>query len=171
MPAKKEAAIAVAFAAEEFMQRFCTAAERVAAGKSRTSVRQDDVKQLTRRVDEYMFLLEIVSSIPVGGVAASSKRKPKSLGEKTQGRLDSFIAKPDGGADVVMNDDGGLDGEVEGMDDEGVLETQDVEGDEDEEEDVEEDEPEDDDVEDDEPEEDEDGEGTGTGQTQTQTQR
>lgn len=57
MPAKKEAAIAVAFAAEEFMQRFCTAAERVAAGKSRTSVRQDDVKQLTRRVDEYMFLL------------------------------------------------------------------------------------------------------------------
>jgi DNA polymerase epsilon subunit 4 len=63
LPARKEAALAVAIATEEFMQRFCGSAERIAAGKRRTTVKQEDIRQLVKRVDKYMFLLGSLISL------------------------------------------------------------------------------------------------------------
>jgi len=122
----KEAVLLISIATEEFLKRLTHASHKLAEREKRATVQQRDVASLVRRVDEFMFLDEIIGWPTLG---PSTKRKPNTVQERDKNAeptmLDRFFTRSDVGgpkgmikedqvegreeeeeADVFMNEDG-----------------------------------------------------------------
>ncbi|KAF6757572.1 hypothetical protein DFP72DRAFT_239042 [Ephemerocybe angulata] len=114
----KDAVLLISLATEEFIRRIIGAGQRVANGEHRSTVQHRDLATVVRRIDEFLFLEEIM---PYLSPDAPSKKQSK-VGrpaksrptDKSGGLLDQFKfvnvkqsesndADPDD--DVVMRDD------------------------------------------------------------------
>ncbi|KAF8133450.1 hypothetical protein EV363DRAFT_1215233 [Boletus edulis] len=68
----KDATLLISLATEEFIKRLSQACQRLAEGDKRATVQQKDVANIVRRVDEFLFLEEMI-----GSQESTGKRKPQ----------------------------------------------------------------------------------------------
>jgi len=110
----KEAAFLISFATEEFIKHLCQAAHHVADRDKRLTVYHRDIASVVRRVDEFLFLEEIIAWISIDSEPKRPKPKPSGTALKPSGPtlLDHFVSNTgdqDGDEDIVMNADGTMD--------------------------------------------------------------
>ncbi|THV04466.1 hypothetical protein K435DRAFT_649350 [Dendrothele bispora CBS 962.96] len=92
----RDATFLISLATEEFIKRLTQAGQRVAEKEKRTTVQNKDLVSTVRKVDEFLFLEEIITSSE-----PQPKRAPKAAGPKTTESsttsgptlLDQFVAK------------------------------------------------------------------------------
>ncbi|KAJ2916116.1 hypothetical protein MD484_g4297, partial [Candolleomyces efflorescens] len=114
----KDAVFLISLATEEFIRRIVVAGQRHARGENRATVKHQDLASVVRRIDEFMFLEDILPWMaPDPAPKRISKVKelsaPALRGAPTM--LDQFVSAPsetsgkrpreDGHDDVVMRDD------------------------------------------------------------------
>ncbi|KAG6887254.1 hypothetical protein C0992_013154 [Termitomyces sp. T32_za158] len=123
----KDATFLISLATEEFIRRLTEAGKMVAERERRATVQHKDIATVVRRVDEFLFLEEI---IPWVSADPPAKRKPRNIetaGDKEQQSIHQFVANTNRGdnkevseqTDIVMNEDGtmGLQGGDSDQDD------------------------------------------------------
>ncbi|KAF9236523.1 hypothetical protein BU15DRAFT_49969 [Melanogaster broomeanus] len=111
----KDATFLISLATEEFIKRLSEACQKLAEREKRTTVQQKDVASIVRRVDEFLFLEEIVGSQESIG---KRQRKPdlEPSGQEWQPTLlDRFVHGPKTSEaeetqekDIIMNEEGAM---------------------------------------------------------------
>ncbi|KAF8237119.1 histone-fold-containing protein, partial [Tricholoma matsutake] len=108
----KDATFLISIATEEFIKRLSEASKSVAEREKRSTVQHKDIATAVRRVDEFIFLEEIIPWLSSESV---TKRKPKGTSSGIKGiptLLDQFVVASkgtedeDGAEDIIMNEDG-----------------------------------------------------------------
>ncbi|RDB17967.1 putative transcription factor C16C4.22 [Hypsizygus marmoreus] len=112
----KDATFLISLATEEFIKRLCEAGKRVAEREKRATVQHKDLATVVRKVDEFLFLEEI---IPWMASDPPARRKPQGAAgsgslKAVPTLLDQFVVSSKRAedmtiadqADIVMNEDG-----------------------------------------------------------------
>ncbi|RXW21618.1 hypothetical protein EST38_g4243 [Candolleomyces aberdarensis] len=116
----KDAVFLISMATEEFIRRIVVAGQRQARGDNRATVKHQDLASVVRRIDEFMFLEEILPWM-APGLAPKRTSKVKELAsapglKAAPTMLDQFVSVPKDSNetsgkrgreddDVVMRDD------------------------------------------------------------------
>ncbi|KAK7464702.1 hypothetical protein VKT23_005909 [Stygiomarasmius scandens] len=109
----RDATFLISLATEEFIKRLTQAGQRLAEKEKRSTVQNKDLVSIVRKVDEFLFLEEIISSSEsnpkrVPKAAAPKNAEPPSTSGPTL--LDQFVKKPEADQtqvqDIVANEDG-----------------------------------------------------------------
>ncbi|KAF9219240.1 histone-fold-containing protein [Gyrodon lividus] len=116
----KDATFLISLATEEFIKRLSEACQKIAEREKRTTVQQKDIASIVRRVDEFLFLEEIIGLQEETGKRkrkAAKEDEPAQDGQESQPTfLDRFMQGPKTSEaeeteeveGVIMNEDGAM---------------------------------------------------------------
>ncbi|KIJ17937.1 hypothetical protein PAXINDRAFT_167856 [Paxillus involutus ATCC 200175] len=112
----KDATFLISLATEEFIKRLSEACHKIAEREKRTTVQQKDVAGIVRRVEEFLFLEEIIGSQEESGkrkrkgkedeLAGGQEPQPTFLDKFIQGPKNSEAEEAEETGGVIMNEDG-----------------------------------------------------------------
>jgi len=90
----KDATFLISLATEEFIRRVSEAGSRAASRDNRTMVQLRDLASVVRRIDEFMFLEDILPYVQDTEPKRTSTVKDKLKAASAPGALDGFIVRP-----------------------------------------------------------------------------
>ncbi|KAG6831954.1 hypothetical protein H0H92_006555 [Tricholoma furcatifolium] len=117
----KDATYLISLATEEFIKRLTESSKMVAEREKRATVQHRDIATVVRRVDEFLFLEEIIPWISADPPAKRKLREAAVGGLKGQPTMDAFVVNQNEKSaaegsnvrdddDIIMNEDGTMGG-------------------------------------------------------------